>query len=100
MTQRLSQIIKHDWGYWASIAVATAVVATLTALTTIKDDDIIYTFIDGSCGQPMTSLADVVRSHLSHIVSTNGRFANFLAQLFCGYLGKVHLMCATLWFSR
>lgn len=89
MTQRLSQIIKHDWGYWASIAVATAVVATLTALTTSKDDDIIYTFIDGSCGQPMTSLADVVRSHLSHIVSTNGRFANFLAQLFCGYLGKV-----------
>lgn len=75
--------------YWVAVAVATAVVALLTALTTIKEDDIIYTFIDNSGGLPMTSLADVVRSHMSHIVTTNGRFANFLAQLFCGYLGKV-----------
>ncbi len=88
MTLRLSQSIKSNWGYWAAVVVATAVVATLTALTTIKDDDIIYTFIDGSGGRPMDSFYDVLRSHLSHIVSTNGRFANFLAQLFCGYLGK------------
>lgn len=89
MSHRLYESIKSNWGYWATVAAATAVVAVLTALTTIKDDDIIYTFIDGTGGTPMASLADVVRSHMSHIVSTNGRFANFLAQLFCGYLGKV-----------
>lgn len=74
--------------YWVAIAAATAVFALMSALTTLKDDDIIYTFIDNSGGVPMTSLADVVRSHASHFFTTNGRFANFLAQLFCGLLGK------------
>ncbi len=84
----MSKTATRHTAYWAAIAAATAVFALMSALTTLKDDDIIYTFIDNSGGMPMTSLADVIRSHASHFVTTNGRFANFLAQLFCGLLGK------------
>ncbi len=84
----MSKTASTHLGYLAAIAAATAVFALMSALTTLKDDDIIYTFIDNSGGMPMISLADVVRSHASHFITTNGRFANFLAQLFCGLLGK------------
>lgn len=84
----MSKTAAPNRAYWVAIAAATAVFALMSSLTTLKDDDIIYTFIDNSGGMPMTSLTDVLRSHASHFITTNGRFANFLAQLFCGLLGK------------
>jgi hypothetical protein len=80
--------IGDNKGYYITLLVATAVFYVLNCLTPVKADDFIYTFMDYSDGTRMNSLADVLRSHASHIITTNGRFADFFSQLFCGLLGK------------
>ncbi|MBR5102377.1 MAG: hypothetical protein IK092_04575 [Muribaculaceae bacterium] len=48
-----------------------------------------YCYIMGGNGKPIESLGDLFASQAFHYIDNNGRFANFLAQLFCGITGKV-----------
>lgn len=76
-------------GYFSVVAVASLVFLALNVLTTIKGDDIIYMFIsDSSPLTPVRTLHDVAVSMHNHYLTTNGRLANLLAQLFAAFAGK------------
>jgi len=89
----------HDAAYWGLMAVACAVFMVMNWLTTIKEDDLAFSLIEGQW-TPIKSLLDVWHSHLNHFVDANGRTANLVASIFCGVLGKsVFNVCNTLIFG-
>lgn len=87
---------RSDVAYWIVLAVACALFLVMNLLTTLKEDDMSYTLVD-SQWTPIRSLADVLRSIYNHYWSTNGRFADVLAIIFSGALGKMAFnVCNTL----
>jgi len=78
---------------------ACAVFLVMNVLTTIKEDDMAYSLIEG-VWTPVHTLLDVLRSHANHFADANGRTANLVAALFCGLLGKtVFNICNTIVFG-
>jgi hypothetical protein len=89
----------HDAAYWALMIAACAVFLVMNVLTTIKEDDMAYSLIEGEW-VPVHTLLDVLRSHANHFADANGRTANLVAALFCGLLGKtVFNICNTIVFG-
>ena len=78
---------------------ACAVFLVMNVLTTIKEDDMAYSLIEGVWA-PVHTLLDVLRSHANHFADANGRTANLVAALFCGLLGKtIFNICNTIVFG-
>lgn len=95
----LSQQRWHDAAYWCLLAVSCAAFLVMNVLTTLKEDDLAFSLIEG-VWTPIDSLWDLVRSHVNHFVDSNGRTANLVASLFCGLLGKTFFnICNTLMFG-
>lgn len=89
----------HDAAYWVLIAVACAVFLVMNILTTLKEDDLAYSLIEG-LWTPVHSLGDWLQSYIYHYSHSNGRLADLVAMLFCGLLGKtVFNLCNTLVFG-
>ena len=90
---------RADVAYWAVLAVACVLMLVMNMLTTLKEDDMSYTLVDG-LWTPIGSLADLARSIYNHYWSTNGRLADVLAITFAGGLGKMAFnVCNTLVFG-
>lgn len=77
----------HDVAYWGLLVVAFAVMLVMNALTTLKEDDMAFTLIEG-VWTPVRSFTDLLQSHLTHYSGTNGRLADLVPELFAGLLGK------------
>lgn len=89
----------HDVAYWLVLALACVVFFIMNVYTTLKEDDMAFSLVEG-VWTPIRSLLDVVRSHANLFVDANGRTANLVAALFCGLLGKgVFNVCNTLVFG-
>jgi hypothetical protein len=89
----------HDAAYWALMIAACAVFLVMNVLTTIKEDDMAYSLIEGEWA-PVHTLLDVLRSHANHFADANGRTANLVAALFCGLQGKtIFNICNTIVFG-
>ena len=89
----------HGWGYWVLLATACAVFLVMNLLTTLKEDDLAYSLVEGAW-TPVASLADVLRSFGTHYIHSNGRLADLVAMLYCGLLGKMAFnVCNTLVFG-
>ena len=89
----------HDAIYWCLLLVACASFLVMNVLTTLKEDDMGFTLIDG-VWTPIQSLTDLLRSHYNHYVTTNGRTADLFALLFCSVFGKMAFnVCNTLVFG-
>ncbi len=73
--------------YWSVLLLACVVFLVMNVLTTLKEDDMAFSLVEG-VWTPVRSLLDVVRSHANLFVDANGRTANLVAALFCGLLGK------------
>ena len=90
---------RHDAIYWCLLMLACAAFLVMNVLTTLKEDDMGFTLIDGEW-TPIQSLADLLKSHYNHYVSTNGRTSDLFALLFCGVFGKMAFnVCNTLVFG-
>ena len=72
----------HDAAYWVVLLVACVVMYVMNTLTPLKEDDMAYSLI------PSGSLREFCSSLLDHFLTTNGRFADVVANLFCAILGK------------
>ena len=89
----------HDVAYWALIAVACVVFLVMNLLTTLKEDDLAYSLIEGAW-TPIHSVGDWLQSYAYHYTHSNGRFADLVAMLFGGLLGKMAFnVCNTLVFG-
>lgn len=90
------------WGvvaYWLVLALACVVFFVMNVLTTLKEDDMAFTLVEG-VWTPVQSLLDIVRSHCTHYVNSNGRLADVVPELFGGVLGKwTFNVCNTLVFG-
>ena len=95
----LSKPRRHDAIYWGLLLLACAAFLVMNVLTTLKEDDMGFTLIDGEW-TPIKSLTDLLRSHYNHYVATNGRTSDLFALLFCSVFGKaVFNVCNTLVFG-
>lgn len=89
----------HDAAYWGVIAAACAVFLVMNMLTTLKEDDLAYCLIEGDW-TPIRSLGDWLQSFGHHYTHSNGRWADLVAMLFGGLLGKTAFnVCNTLVFG-
>ena len=89
---------KHEVAYWGLLVIAGIVFLVMNFLTTLKEDDMLFTLIEG-VWTPVQSLMDAVRSHIYHYGHTNGRLADIVPELFCGLAGKTAFnVCNTLVF--
>lgn len=89
----------HDVAYWGLMAMACVTFLVMNVLTTLKEDDLAFSLIEG-VWTPVKTLSDLFVSHAHHYIDSNGRTANFVAALFCGLLGKtVFNVCNTLVFG-
>ena len=77
----------HSMAYWAVLAVACVTFWVMNSLTTLKEDDLSYTLIDG-VWTPVRSFGDLLQSLRNHYLSTNGRMADVVAIIFAAVLGK------------
>lgn len=73
--------------YWLVMALACAVFFVMNMLTTLKEDDMSFTLVEG-VWTPMHSLTDVIRSYCNQYVDANGRLANLVPEIFGRLLGK------------
>lgn len=88
---------RDKWGYVALMAFVAAVFAAMNALTTLKGDDILYSYISGTYYEPFERWSDLWRSKLGHYAECNGRLSDTIAQLFLGYAGRgAFAVCNTL----
>ena len=79
--------------------VACVVFLVMNQFTTLKEDDMAFSLIEGEW-TPVHSLLDVLRSHGNLYLHANGRTANLVAALFCALLGKTAFnVCNTLVFG-
>lgn len=89
----------HDIAYWTLMAVACAVFLLMNVLTTLKEDDLAYSLVEGPW-TPVHTVADWLRSFAYHYSHSNGRLADLVAMLFSGLLGKAAFnVCNTLVFG-
>ena len=77
----------HAIAYWGLLAAACAVMLVMSILTTLKEDDLAYSLVEGPW-TPVNTFGDVLRSFGYHYFNSNGRIADLLAMLFSGLLGK------------
>ena len=88
----------HDVAYWALLIVAGTVFLVMNFLTTFKEDDMLFSMVEGEW-TPVRTLADALRSHYYHFCHTNGRLADVVPEFFCGLAGKTAFnVCNTLVF--
>lgn len=73
----------HDAVYWVIMAVALAVFYWMNVQTNYKEDDMSFALV-GRLG----SVGEVLRAHGEHFMTSNGRFSDVVATLFCAFLGK------------
>ncbi|MBR2083915.1 MAG: hypothetical protein IJ879_04745, partial [Muribaculaceae bacterium] len=84
----------HDAAYWVVLLAACVVMYVMNTLTPFKEDDMAYSVI------PSGSLREFCSSLVDHFMTTNGRFADVVANLFCAVLGKpVFNLCNALVFG-
>ncbi|MBO7610260.1 MAG: hypothetical protein J6S96_08685 [Muribaculaceae bacterium] len=79
---------KNNILYWITLAIAAIVFYVLNVFTTLKPDDVMYSLVMGNAQEHIDGFGSLMRSQAFHYIDNNGRFANFLTQLFCGILGK------------
>ena len=85
---------RHDAAYWVVLLAACVVMYVMNTLTPFKEDDMAYSVI------PSGSLREFCSSLVDHFMTTNGRFADVVANLFCAVLGKpVFNLCNALVFG-
>ena len=72
----------HDVAYWGLLLVACVVMYVLNTLTPLKEDDMAFSLTK------IGTLRDYWLSQVEHFMTTNGRFADVVATLFCAILGK------------
>ncbi len=72
----------HDVAYWGLLLVACVVMYVLNTLTPLKEDDMAFSLTK------VDTLRDYWLSQVDHFMTTNGRFADVVATLFCAILGK------------
>ena len=72
--------LSHDIGYWVLLLLACAVFFAMNVLTTLKEDDLAYSLIEGEWTH-MQSLADFFRSHYCHYLTVNGRTSDIVSQI-------------------
>ena len=84
----------HDAAYWVVLLAACVVMYVMNTLTPFKEDDMAYSVI------PSGSLREFCSSLVDHFMTTNGRFADVVANLFCAVLSKpVFNVCNALVFG-
>lgn len=84
----------HDVAYWGVMLIACAIFYWMNVLTPFKEDDMAYSLIGHG------SLIDFLQSRYEHFMTTNGRFSDTVATIFCGFFGKpVFNVCNTLVFA-
>ena len=84
----------HDAAYWVVLLAACVVMYVMNTLTPFKEDDMAYSVI------PSGSLREFCSSLVDHFMTTNGRFADVVANVFCAILGKpVFNVCNALVFG-
>lgn len=84
----------HDAAFWGIIVVACAVFWRMNVLTPFKEDDMAYSLFGHG------SFVDFLRSRYEHYLTTNGRFSDTMATIFCSMLGKpLFNVCNTLVFG-
>lgn len=89
----------HDVAYWSVLVLACVAFLVMNVLTTLKEDDMGFTLVDGEWTR-IRSFADVLRSMHNHYVGTNGRAADVISLLFCSVFGKTTFnICNTLVFG-
>lgn len=75
---------------------ACAVFWYMNLLTPYKEDDMAFALI----GRDGASLLDLLRARYEHFLTTNGRFSDAVATVFCAFLGKpLFNVCNTLVFG-
>ena len=89
----------HDTAYWVLLIVLGAAFLVMNFLTTLKEDDMLFTLIEGEL-TPVHTLTDALRSYGYHYLHTNGRLADIVPLFFCGIAGKTAFnICNTLVFT-
>lgn len=71
----------HDVAYWGLMLVACIVFYWMNVLTPLKEDDMGFTLVGGS---PY----DIWMAQVDHFMTANARFADIVATVFCGFMGK------------
>lgn len=98
-----SGINRHPWhgvAYWLLLAVGCVAFYLMNIYTVLMEEDMFHATIEGTHGQPINNLLDVLRSWWNHYFDCNGRTANLTDYLFNGLLGKsVFNVCNTLVFG-
>jgi hypothetical protein len=86
--------------YWLLLALGCVAFYLMNIYTVLMEEDMFHATIEGTHGQPINSLLDVLRSWWNHYLDCNGRTANLADYLFNGLLGKaVFNVCNTLVFG-
>ncbi|MBR1804503.1 MAG: hypothetical protein IJ775_06350 [Muribaculaceae bacterium] len=88
MEQKPDKQLKMSWPYYVGLVVIGLFFYVLNVLTTLKGDDVLHGLLSYDTTQHITDWASLMRSQAFHYVDTNGRMADFLAQLCCGLLHK------------
>lgn len=84
----------HELAYWGLLLLACAVMLVMNIWTPFKEDDMSFALIAGG------SLHDIWQSQVDHFMTSNGRFSDVVATLFCAFLGKQAFnVCNTLVFG-
>ena len=88
----------HDVAYWGLLIVVGLVFLVMNVLTTLKEDDMLFSLVEGDYS-PVRSMTDIVRSCVYHYCHTNGRLADVVPLFFCALAGKAAFnVCNTLVF--
>ena len=72
----------HDVAYWGIMLAACAVFYWMNVLTPFKEDDMDFALVGSK------PLLDVLRFPIDNIMTSDARFSDIMAVLFCGFLGK------------
>ncbi len=78
----------HGVAYWLLLAVGCVAFYLMNIYTVLMEEDMFHATIEGTHGQPINNLMDVLRSWWNHYLDCNGRTANLTDYLFNGLLGK------------
>lgn len=90
----------HDVAYWLLLAGGCVAFFLMNLYTVLMEEDMFHATIEGTHGQPINNLMDVLRSWWNHYVECNGRTSNLVDYLFNGLLGKpVFNVCNALVFG-
>lgn len=90
----------HGMAYWLMLLVGCVAFYLMNHYTVLMEEDMFHATIEGTHGQPINTLLDVLRSWWNHYLDCNGRTANLADYLFNGLLGKSAFnVCNTLVFG-